>query len=285
MEGKPVAVIPYAGIVGGEGRHHAKRYEEKVISDQLFGRFGRELVRAAAGGGNVESMSEDEIIDAAKQKMAVHNRVFLSRQLFTELAMLGGEAYRRDAKGITAIEQDVEGIAGALTGGMIETGGLNVAYLGCEAKWVSGRTEVKNDAHFAFRFMRDVAFAKAVGGDADAFEAEYARVKTTLAKDVFSDDLRMMQRLAGTSGLLQKDGLNALAQADVKAFRLSRTECPTYDTIDAGTFARALAAENGRKGGSESAKLVRDYFDPEVEQSEEDERKAKKIIFSGIPRR
>ena len=157
-EDKPFASFPYAGIVGGKGRHHAKRYEEKVISDQLFGRLGRELVRAAVGG-NVESMSEDEIIDAAKQKMAVHNRVFLSRQLFTELAMLGGEAYRRDAKGITAIEQDVEGMAGALTGGMIETGGLNVAYLGCEAAQVPGRTHPKNDAHFAFCFMRDIAFA------------------------------------------------------------------------------------------------------------------------------
>ncbi len=274
---KPVAVIPYAGIVGGEGRVHATRYEEKVRSDQLFGRFGRALVRAA--GGDIESSSDDDFIAAAKTKLAVHNRVFMSRQLFIALAMVGGEAYRRGGKGITAIEQDVEGIAGALIGGMIKTGGLNVDELGCEAERVS---ELYNDAHFAFGFMRDVAFAKAVGGDADAFEAEYARVKTTLAKDVFLPDQRLMQRLAGTSVLLKEEGLNALAKADVKAFLL-KSACPTYDTIDAGTFSRALAAECGRKGGSASAKLVRGFFDPKVKQSKENKRKAKKIIFSGTP--
>ena len=61
---KPVAVIPYAGIVGGEGRDHVRRYEEKVRSDQLFGRFGRELVRAA--GGDIESSSDDDFIAAAQ---------------------------------------------------------------------------------------------------------------------------------------------------------------------------------------------------------------------------
>ena len=273
---KPVAVLPYAGIVGGEGRDHATRYEEKVRSDQLFGRVGRELVRAA--GGDIESMSEDDIVAAAKTKLAVHNRVFMSRQLFIALAMVGGEAYRRGGKGITAIEQDVEGIAGALIGGMIKTGGLNVDELGCEAERVSG---LYTDARFAFGFMRDVAFAKAVGGDADAFEAEYESVKTTLAKDVFLPDQRLMQRLAATSVLLKEVGLKALAKADAKA--LARRERPTYDTIDAGTFSRALAAECGRKGGSASAKLVRDFFDPKVKQSKENKRKAKKIIFSGIP--
>ena len=274
---KPVAVIPYAGIVGGEGRDHVRRYEEKVRSDQLFGRFGRELVRAA--GGDIESSSDDDFIAAAKTKLAVHNRVFMSEPLFIALAMLGGEAYRRDGKGITAIEQDVEGIVCALIGGMIKTGGLNVLHLGCEGERVS---ELYCDARFAFGFMRDVAFAKEVGGDADAFEAEYARVKTTLAKDVFSDNLRMMQRLAATSTLLKEEGLDVLAKADATAFLL-KSACPTYDTIDAGTFSRAVAAENGRKGGSVSAKLVRDYCDPEVKQTEEDERNAKKIMSSGIP--
>jgi hypothetical protein len=273
---KPVAVIPYAGIVGGEGRDHATRYVEKVRSDQLFGRFARELLRAA--GGDIESSSDDDFIAAAKTKLAVHNRVFMSRQLFIGLAMVGGEAYHRGGKGITAIEQDVEGIAGALIGGMIKTGGLNVDELGCEAERVSG---LYTDAHFAFGFMRDVAFAKAVGGDADAFEAEYESVKTTLAKDVFLPDQRLMQRLAATSVLLKEVGLNVLAEADAKA--LARRERPTYDTIDAGMFSRALAAECGRKGGSASAKLVRDFFDPKVKQSKENKRKAKNIIFSGTP--
>ena len=279
-EDKPFASFPYAGIVGGKGRHHATRYEEKVNSDQLFGRFGRELVRAAAGG-DVESTSEDEIFAAAERKMVVHNRVFMSEPLFIAVAMLGGEAYRRDEKGITAIEQDVEGMAGALTGGMIETGGLNVAFLGCEAAQVPGRTDPKPDAHFAFCFMRDIAFAEAESDDAAAFKKAYESVKTSPARDVFEDDQRMMLRLAGTPVLLEEEGLDALAKADAEA--LAGRELPTYDTIDAGTFARALAAEMGRKGGSTTAKLVRDYFDPEVEQSAEDKRTAENIIFGGTP--
>jgi hypothetical protein len=91
----------------------------------------------------------------------------------------------------------------------------------------------------------------------------------------------MMQRLAATSVLLKEEGLATLAKADAKAFR--KRPCPTYDTIDAGMFSRALAAENGRKGGSASAKLVRDFFDPKVKQSKKNKRKAKNIIFSGTP--
>jgi hypothetical protein len=34
------AIVPYAGIVGGDGgRTHRTRYDEKVHSEQLFGRF------------------------------------------------------------------------------------------------------------------------------------------------------------------------------------------------------------------------------------------------------
>ena len=279
MGRKRVAIFPYAGIVDGDGRVHKDRYEEKVLSEQLFGRFGRQLVRAA--GGDDESMSEKDLIAAVEKKMVVHNRVFMSRRLLTALAMEGGAVYRRAGKGITAVEQDVEGIATALIGGMIETGGLNVAYTGSQAKRFPGRSEVLNDAHFAVRFMRDVAFADAAGGDAAAFEKAYKLVKKLLAKELFSREERMMQRLAATSVLLKEEGLATLAKADAKAFR--KRPCPTYDTIDAGTFSRALAAENGRKGGSATAKLIRDYFDPEVEQSPEDKLKAERIIFSGTP--
>ena len=279
MGRKRVAIFPYAGIVDGDGRVHKDRYEEKVLSEQLFGRFGRQLVRAA--GGDDESMSEKDLIAAVEKKMVVHNRVFMSRRLLTALAMEGGAVYRRAGKGITAVEQDVEGIATALIGGMIETGGLNVAYTGSQAKRFLGRSEVLNDAHFAVRFMRDVAFADAAGGDAAAFEKAYKLVKKLLAKELFSREERMMQRLAATSVLLKEEGLATLAKADAKAFR--KRPCPTYDTIDAGTFSRALAAENGRKGGSATAKLIRDYFDPEVEQSPEDKLKAERIIFSGTP--
>ena len=279
MGRKRVAIFPYAGIVDGDGRVHKDRYEEKVLSEQLFGRFGRQLVRAA--GGDDESMSEKDLIAAVEKKMVVHNRVFMSRRLLTALAMEGGAVYRRAGKGITAVEQDVEGIATALIGGMIETGGLNVAYTGSQAKRFQGRSEVLNDAHFAFRFMRDVAFADAAGGDAAAFEKAYKLVKKLLAKELFSREERMMQRLAATSVLLKEEGLATLAKADAKAFR--KRPCPTYDTIDAGMFSRALAAENGRKGGSASAKLVRDFFDPKVKQSKKNKRKAKNIIFSGTP--
>ena len=158
-EGKPVAVFPYDGIVGGKERVHKDRFEEKVRSNQLFGRFGRELVLAAVAALNlnVESMSEDKIVAAVKTKLAVYNRVFMSETLFTALAMKSGAVYRDAGKGITAFEQDFEGIAAALTGGMIKTGGMNVKPLGCEAEWWASKYQ--NDAHFAFCFLRDVAFA------------------------------------------------------------------------------------------------------------------------------
>ena len=275
---KRVANFPYSGIVGGEGRDHWTRYKEKAMSEQLFGRFGRELVRAAIAELDVESMSEDEIVAAVKTKLAVHNRVFMSEPLFIALAMEGGDAYHGEGW-ITAIARDVEGMAAGLTGGMIETGGLNVAHLGSEAKRVPGRTETYTDGHLAFSFMRDIAFAEAKGGDAAAFDVAYERVKKLLAKDVFSRDQRMMQRLAETSELLlEENGLDVLAKADAETWRVRR-ECPTYDTIDAGTFARALAAESGRKGGASTAKLVLDFKDPKVTQSREDERKAKNVLM------
>jgi hypothetical protein len=275
---KRVANFPYSGIVGGEGRDHWTRYKEKAMSEQLFGRFGRELVRAAIAELDVESMSEDEIVAAVKTKLAVHNRVFMSEPLFIALAMEGGDAYHGEGW-ITAIARDVEGMAAGLTGCMIETGGLNVAHLGSEAKRVPGRTEAYTDGHLAFSFMRDIAFAEAKGGDAAAFDVAYERVKKLLAKDVFSRDQRMMQRLAETSVLLlEENGLDVLAKADAETWRLRR-ECPTYDTIDARTFARALAAGDGRKGGASTAKLVLDFKDPKVMQSPEDERKAKNVLM------
>ena len=249
---KRVASFPYAGTVGGEGRVHTTRYREKVGSDQLFGRFARELVNVAIAELDFESMSEDEIVAAVKKKLAVHNRVFMSERLFIALAMEGGDAYHGDGW-ITAIARDVEGMAAGLTGGMIETGGLNVAHIGSQAKRVLGRTEAYTDSHFAFSFMRDIAFAKAAGGDTAAFEKAYKLVKKLLAKVVFAREERMRKRLAETSVLLEENGLDVLAKADAEAFR-ERRECPTYDTIDAGTFARALAAVDGRKGGASTAK-------------------------------
>ena len=190
-----VASFPYAGTVGGEGRVHTTRYKEKVGSQQLFGRFARELASVAIAALDFESMSEDKIVAAVKKKLAVHNRVFMSEALFIALAMEGGDAYHGDGW-ITAIARDVEGMAAGLTGGMIETGGLNVAHIGSQAKRVPGRTEAYTDSHFAFSFMRDIAFANAAGGDTAAFEKAYKLVKKLLAKAVFAREERMMKRLA-----------------------------------------------------------------------------------------
>ena len=146
---KRYAILPYAGIVGGDGRRtHRTRYDEKVHSEQLFGRFERELVLAA--GGDMESSSEDVFFAAVKKKLDVFNRVFLSRRLFTALAMVGGEAYLRDQKGLSALEEDVEGMAGALIGGMLQTGGMNVADLGSDAS----SAEFVPDSQLAHRKIR-----------------------------------------------------------------------------------------------------------------------------------
>jgi hypothetical protein len=158
------AILPYAGIVGGDvTRTHITRYDEKVHSEQLFGRFARELVLAA--GGDMASSSEDVFFAAVKKKLDVFNRVFLSRRLFTALAMVGGEAYLRDQKGLSALEEDVEGMAGALIGGMLQTGGMNVADLGVRARKVDAgernvrvHPEVDAPTHPDFAAHREVGF-------------------------------------------------------------------------------------------------------------------------------
>ena len=261
------AIVPYAGIVGGDGiRTHRTRYDEKVHSEQLFGRFARELVLAA--GGDIESSSEDVFFAAVEKKMDVFNRVFMSRRLFTALAMVGGEAYLRDQKGISALEEDVEGMAGALIGGMLETGGMNVAALGCDAS----SSGFVNHSQLAHRKIRDLAFAEAAGGDVAAFDAACVRVKSSLAKDIFASNTRLMRRLTETSLRIEKLGLSALSWAYAEAFRKNKRSPPTYDTIDAGTFAHALSAESG------AARLVSDYRDNAIKQSPEDVAKAEKIL-------
>jgi len=261
------AILPYAGIVGGDGtRTHRTRYDEKVHSEQLFGRFARELVLAA--GGDMASSSEDVFFAAVKKKLDVFNRVFLSRRLFTALAMVGGEAYLRDQKGLSALEEDVEGMAGALIGGMLQTGGMNVADLGSDAS----SAEFVPDSQLAHRKIRELAFAEAAGGDVAAFDAACVRVKSTLAKEMFASTPRLMLRLTRTLLRIEKLGLNALSWAYAEAFRKQGRLPPTYDTIDAGTFAHALSAESG------ASRLVSDYKNDGIDQSPEDMAKAEKII-------
>ena len=261
------AILPYAGIVGGDvTRTHRTRYDEKVHSEQLFGRFARELVLAA--GGDMASSSEDVFFAAVKKKLDVFNRVFLSRRLFTALAMVGGEAYLRDQKGLSALEEDVEGMAGALIGGMLQTGGMNVADLGSDAS----SAEFVPDSQLAHRKIRELAFAEAAGGDVAAFDAACVRVKSTLAKEMFASTPRLMLRLTQTLLRIEKLGLNALPWAYAEAFRKQGRLPPTYDTIDAGTFAHALSAESG------ASRLVSDYKNDGIDQSPEDMAKAEKII-------
>ena len=122
---KPVAVIPYAGIVGGEGRDHVRRYEEKVRLRPAL-RSLRARARARAAGGDIESSSDDDFIAAAKTKLAVHNRVFMSEPLFIALAMLGGDGRTAATGRGSPPSSRTSRAACALIGGMIKTGGLNV---------------------------------------------------------------------------------------------------------------------------------------------------------------
>ncbi len=249
------ALLPYSGVVFADGRVHKTRFVEKARSEQLFGRFGRELVLAA--GGDAAASSNDAFFAEVEKKMAVMNRVFMSRRLFDALAMVGGDAYRRDDVGISALEEDVEGMAAALTGGMIEQGGLNVSLLGCEAGvGVDGESRGKEvrctDGRAAWRLIRDVAFTEAAGGDDAAFDAAHARVKTSLAKEVFARDVRLKRRLVDMLERIEKEGLDVLASADAKAFRAQSRAPPTFEDMEAGTFARALSAEGGRKAGKKN---------------------------------
>lgn len=61
-----------------------------------------------------------------------------------------------------------------------------------------------------------------------------------------------------------------LARADETRYKALGGVTPTYDNMDAGTFARAIAAEDGRKGASKVQQMNRqriaDYRDPDVEQ-------------------
>ena len=75
-------------------------------------------------------------------------------------------------------------------------------------------------------------------------------MQTSLAKVLFAQDVTLMGRLTDIDERIKKDGLDVLASADAKGFRALSRAPPTFDDMDAGTFARALSAEAGRKGGA-----------------------------------
>ena len=116
---------------------------EKLGSGQLFGRRAR-----AAAGVFIDGWLEDALADpdtdgddalraklvmAAATEFTVVNKVFVTKRFITAVARIGGVAYGLGRK-MSDIEEDVEALVAATTGSMIETGGTNVAHLGCLPK-------------------------------------------------------------------------------------------------------------------------------------------------------
>ena len=83
------------------------------------------------------------------------------------------------------------------------------------------------------------------GNDVDTFEEAYVDVLGWKAKTVFAEDPELLRRLVALVTLVEKDGVRVLAKADAKALV---EKAPTYDDMDAGTFARCLCAMAWRKG-------------------------------------
>ena len=142
--------------------------------------------------------------------------------------MVGGDAYRRDDVGISALEEDVE-----------DGGGAHRWYVRNGAQRQGARVRAprrgESIAHFAWCWIRDVAFAEARA--ATPRSTPRARVKTP-AKVLFAQDATLMGRLTDIDERIKKDGLDALASADAKAFR-AESRAPDVRR-HAGTFARAL---------------------------------------------
>ena len=131
---------PYAGETDRDAR---TRLTEKLGSGQLFGRQAR-----AAAGVFIDGWLEDALADpdtdgddalraklvmAAATEFTVVNKVFVTKRFITAVARIGGVAYGLGRK-MSDIEEDVEALVAATTGSMIETGGTNVAHLGCLPK-------------------------------------------------------------------------------------------------------------------------------------------------------
>ena len=70
-----------------------------------------------------------------------------------------------------------------------------------------------------------------------------------------------------------------LASADAELLKKKQNAAlPTFDDMDAGTFARALASAAGRKGGRVITQMVADFRNPAITQPKQIAEKTKKIL-------
>ena len=283
---------------GQSDRDADVRLAEKARSTQLFGRHLRaavcvnipsELGVAVDADGDDDQLpdsdpeasddnvSYEDLIDAVASRMAVLNKVFATKRFFAAVARVACEAYSAHNRGFSAMEEDFEAMIAAVTGSMIERGGTNVALLGCLPGKEQTRFESMSPARRAFCWMKDDAFIEMQRGgcDVDTFEDAYTEVKGRLAETVFAKSHELLGRLEALAADVEKNGVaGVLAAADAKAFEGAAP--PTYHNMDAGTFARALAAESGRKGAATKAQMCADVDNgiasPEVVRSVENMR-------------
>jgi hypothetical protein len=284
---------------GQSDRDADVRLAEKARSTQLFGRHLRaavcvnipsELGVAVDADGDDDQLpdsdpeasddnvSYEDLIDSVASRMAVLNKVFATKRFFTAVARVTCEAYSARNWGFSAMEEDFEAMIAAVTGSMIERGGTNVALLGCLPGKEQTRFESMFPAHRAFCWMKDDAFIEMQrrGCDVDTFEKAYTDVQGRRAKTVFATSLDFLGRLEALAADVEKGGVAVLAAADAKALEDEGADPPTYHNMDAGTFARALAAESGRKGAATKAQMFADVDNgiasPEVVRSVENMR-------------
>ena len=86
------------------------------------------------------------------------------------------------------------------------------------------------------------------GGDDAAFDAAHARVKTSLAKEVFARDERLKRRLVDMLERIEKEGLEVLASADAKA-SARRVRAPDVRGHGGRDVCARASAVGGRKAG------------------------------------
>ena len=290
-----------ATLYSGQSERDADvRLAEKARSAQLFGRHLRatvcvnipsELGVAVDADGDDDQLpdsdpeasddnvSYEDLIAAVASRMTVLNKVFATKRFFAAVARVTCEAYSARNWGFSAMEEDFEAMIAAVTGSMIERGGTNVALLGCSPGKEQTRIESMTPARRAFCWMKDDAFIEMQrrGCDVDTFEKAYADVQGRLAETVFAKSHELLGRLEALAADVEKGGVAGfLAAADAMAFEDEGADPPTYHNMDAGTFARALAAEAGRKGAASKAQMFADVDNgiasPEVVRSVENMR-------------
>jgi hypothetical protein len=219
-----------------------------------------------------DNVSYERPIAAVASRMAVLNKVFATKRFFAAVARIAFEAYRLLDRGFSAMEEDFEAMIAAVTGSMIERGGTNVALLGCLPGKEQTRIESLTPPRRALRWMKDTAFIEMQNGgcDFDTFEDAYVDVQGRPAVTVFAESPELLERLKALAADVENGVVGVLAEADVKAFEDKGADPPTYLNMYAGTFARALAAEAGRKGAAKLKQMRADVDNgvasPEVVQ-------------------